>query len=96
MSCWWNYYIAVYGDRDKLIELEKVLPDLTYKTVSGDQAEVFHSVRELENHFGFLAIHASRNYGADSPLWGLCGRFPNLTFGGAFANDATPKDALDL
>jgi hypothetical protein len=71
--------IAVYGDRDKLKELEKALPELTYETVSGDQAQVFHSIRELENHFGFLAIHASRNYGADSPLWGCAvtrRRFP--------------------
>src|SRR5215831_11012787 len=40
MSCWWDYDVVVYGDRDKLIELEKVLPELTYDTVSGDQAKV--------------------------------------------------------
>jgi hypothetical protein len=91
MSCWWDYEIAVYGDRDKLKELEKALPELTYETVSGDQAQVFHSIRELENHFGFLAIHASRNYGADSPLWGLCGGYPMLTFGGAYHNDMHPE-----
>jgi len=91
MSYWWDYDIAVYGDRDKLIELEKALPELTYETVSGDQAKVFHRIRELENHFAFLAIHASRNYGADSPLWGLCGRYPVLTFGGTFHNDTAPE-----
>ena len=91
MSCWWDYEIAVYGDRDKLKELEKALPELTYETVSGDQAQVFHSIRELENHFGFLAIHASRNYGADSPQWGLCGSYPMLTFGGAYHNDMHPE-----
>ena len=87
MSCWWDYDVVVYGDRDKLIELEKALPELTYDTVSGDQAKVFHRIRELENHFGFLVIHALRNYGADSPLCGLCQRFPMLTFGGRYYND---------
>ena len=87
MSCWWDYDVVAYGNRDKLIELEKALPELTYETVSGDQATVFHRIRELENHFGFLAIHASRNYGADSPLCGLCQRFPMLTFGGRYYND---------
>jgi hypothetical protein len=91
MSCWWDYNVTIYGDRDKLIELEKALPELTYKTVSGDQAKVFHRIRELENHFGFLAIQASRNYGADSPLYDLCERFPSLTFGGRFTNDMTPE-----
>ena len=90
MSCWWDYDVVVYGDRDKLIELEKALPELTYETVSGDQAKVFHRIRELENHFGFLAIHALRNYGADSPLCGLCQRFPMLTFGGTFYNYTAP------
>ena len=91
MSCWWNYDIAVYGDSDKLIELEKALPDLTYKTVSGEEATVFQSIRELETHFGFLCIHASRNYGADSPLLELCERFPMLTFAGIFHNDTAPE-----
>jgi hypothetical protein len=91
MSCWWNYDIAVYGDRDKLIELEKALRDLTYKTVSGEEATVFQSIRELENHFGFLCIHASRNYGADSPLLELCERFSVLTFAGIFHNDMAPE-----
>jgi hypothetical protein len=91
MSCWWDYDVVVYGDREKLIELEKALPELTYETVSGDQAKVFHRIRELENHFGFLAIHASRNYGADSPLCGLCQRFPMLTFGGTFHNYTAPN-----
>src|SRR6516162_3047684 len=91
MSCWWNYDIAVYGDSDKLIELEKALPDLTYKTVSGEEATVFQSIRELETHFGFLCIHASRNYGADSPLLELCERFPMLAFAGIFHNDTAPE-----
>jgi hypothetical protein len=55
MSCWWNYDIAVYGDSDKLIELEKALPDLTYKTVSGEEATVFQSIRELETHSASFA-----------------------------------------
>ncbi len=91
MSCWWDYDIAVYGDHYKLIELEKALPDLTYLTVSGEEAQVFHSIRELENHFGFLEVHASRNYGADSPLCELCERFPMLTFAGIFHNEMAPE-----
>jgi len=62
-----------------------------FETVSGEDIKVFHGIRALENHFGFLAIHASRNYGADSPLWGLCGRYPVLTFGGTFHNDTAPE-----
>jgi hypothetical protein len=59
MSSWWDYTITVYGDTDKLKDLEKALPnDLTYVFESGEQTNVFHHISELENHYGFLVIHA--------------------------------------
>jgi hypothetical protein len=83
MSSWWYYDFAVYGDPEKLRELEKTLPDMTYENRLDEQVPVFYDV-EIEYQYGFLAVHASRNYGSDAPLHHLCGIFPNLTFGGIF------------
>jgi len=84
MSSWWYYDFAVYGDPEKLRELEKTLADMTYETVLGLQIPVFDHVTEVEYHGGFLAVHASCKYGGETSLYRLCEISPELTFGGIF------------
>jgi hypothetical protein len=88
LSSWWTYHITVFGDRTKMKELEKTLPDLTYTTVSGDEVPVFHRVTEIEDHYGHLSIDGRRYYNADTPIEALAERFPTLGFAGTYYNDA--------
>jgi hypothetical protein len=90
MSSCWSYNFAVYGDPEKLRGLENALPNLTYETELGEQVRVFHVVRDIECHYGFLAVHADRNYGGVAPLSRLCEISPQLTFGGMFHNEMCP------
>jgi hypothetical protein len=90
MSCWWDYDFAVYGDLKRISDIEAKLPADTYETMSGDRVPVFHHV-EIERYPGFLAIHASRNYGGgENPLHAIAELYPELSFAGIFRNEVHP------